>query len=102
MPSNILLARTVLGIPSNAYKVPYRNIGELLKNQSEIYDDKTWLIFCSDEPDRSEYSYKQFYELVCREASFLLTHGVLRGDRIATVAYNHLDTVVQYFAAWLM
>src|SRR5438094_7072664 len=28
--------------------------------------------------------------------------GIRRGDRIATISLNHSDTVIQYFAAWLM
>ena len=28
--------------------------------------------------------------------------GVRRGDRVATIAYNHLDTVIIYFACWLI
>ena len=28
--------------------------------------------------------------------------GVRRGDRVATIAYNHLDTVILYFACWLI
>ena len=74
----------------------------MLRKQVEVFPDKTWLIFYSDSGDRNVYTYRQFYELVCKAANFLLAEGILRGDRIATVAHNHADTVVQYFAAWMI
>ena len=87
--------------------MPYRNVGELLRKQVETYKDKPWLIFYGKEVPRTSkvrgtYAYQQFYELVCKTANFLLSQGITRGDRIATVAYNHADTVIQYFAAWLI
>jgi long-chain acyl-CoA synthetase len=100
--SNILKARTVSGIPPSQYQVPYRNIGDLLKTQVEQYGKKTWLIFFSDVSGRHEWTYGQFYEAVCKTANFLMSQGIGRGDRIATVAYNHSDTVIQYFAALLI
>lgn len=102
LQANILKARTVTGVPPSQYQVPYRNIGDLLRTQVEQYGKKTWLIFYSDATGRHEWTYEQFYELVCRAANFLISQGITRGDRIATVAYNHADTVVQYFAAWLI
>lgn len=101
-PANILSARTVCGIPPFVYQVPFKNIGDLLRDRAEKYGNKPWLIFYSDEEGRSEYLYQQFQELVCKTANFLLSQGIMRGDRIATVAFNHADTVVQYFAAWMI
>ena len=100
--SNILKAHTASGIPASQYQVPYKRIGDLLTTQVEIHNEKTWLIFHSDTAGRTEYTYREFYELVCKTANFLLSQGIACGDRIATVAYNHADTVVQYFAAWLI
>ncbi len=100
--SNILKARTVGAIPPSQYQVPYKDIGDLLRKQVKTYGEKTWLIFYSDESGRHEFSYMQFYELVCRTANFLVSQGIKRGDRVATVAYNHTDTVAQYFAALLI
>ncbi len=103
--ANILLARTVGSIPPTHYQVAFKNIGELLRKQAETDGDKTWLIFYPDEPaeaGRRTCTYREFYELVCKTANSLLSHKITRGDRIATVAFNHSDTVVQYFAAWLI
>jgi long-chain acyl-CoA synthetase len=100
--SNIFKARTINGIPPSVFQVPYSNIGDLLQQHVEKYASAPWLIYYSDHSGRSEYSYAQFYELVCKTAHFLLAQNISRGDRIATVAYNHADTVVQYFAAWMI
>jgi len=106
--SNILRARTVSGISPTQYQISYNNIGELLRKQVDKYGDKTWLIYYPDDhaPHTSEvretYTYREFYELVGKTANFLLSQDISRGDRIATVAFNHVDTVIQYFAAWLI
>lgn len=112
--ANILYARTVCGTPPTEYQITYHNIGDLLTQQAKTYGDKPWLIFYPDDhkerrtsPDspadvRHSYSYGEFHELVCKTANFLLHQGITRGDRIATIAYNHSDTVVQYFAAWMI
>lgn len=48
------------------------------------------------------YSYTEFGTLVQRVAAFLHDQvGLRRGDRLATVLFNHDVTVVFYFAAWL-
>lgn len=110
--TNILSARAVRGIPHTQYQVPYSNIGDLLTKQAEMYGDKTWLVFYgenerrtspeSDEQVRRSFTYQEFYDLVLKTANFLLARGIQRGDRVATVSYNHADTVIQYFASWLI
>jgi long-chain acyl-CoA synthetase len=98
----ILGAQTVDGIPPSEPMVPYRNIGELLERQVERYEQKPFLIFYSDDGPRREYSYREFYEEVCRTANVLKAATIARGDRIATVSHNHSDVVIQYFAAFLL
>jgi len=99
----IAQARTVRDTPTSSYQIPFRSIGDLLKQQTETFGDKTWLIFYPDQDNgRSTYTYGEFFDLVSRTSNFLLSQGVGRGDRIATVAFNHTDTVVQYFAAWMI
>ncbi len=95
-------ARSVDGVAVTEPMVPYRNIGDLLEQQTERYDQKPFLIYYSDEGPRREYSYREFYEEVCKTANFLRLSGIVRGDRIATFSYNHADTVIQYFAAFLL
>ena len=106
LPSPLLeklhLARSVDGVPFTEPLLPYCNIGDLLARQAETYEDKPFLVYYSDEGGRTEISYREFYEDVCRTAGFLQSAGIVRGDRIATVSFNHSDTVIQYFAAFLL
>jgi long-chain acyl-CoA synthetase len=89
-------------VPPTNYPVPFGNIRELLEKQSAAHADKIWLIYYPDEAPESpvRYSYGEFQRLVAQTSNFLLSRGIRQGDRIATVAYNHADTVIQYFAAW--
>jgi long-chain acyl-CoA synthetase len=95
-------AQSVNGTPSTEAMVPFTNIGALLADRAETYDVQPFLIFYSDEGYRKEYSYREFYEEVCKTANFLQSSGIRIGDRIATISYNHADTVIQYFAAFLL
>lgn len=95
-------AQSVNGIPPTEPMVPFTNIGALLADRAETYDVLPFLIFYSDEGYRKEYSYREFYEEVCKTANFLQSSGIRIGDRIATISYNHADTVIQYFAAFLL
>ncbi len=95
-------ARSVNGVPHTKPMVPYKNIGSLLLDQTEKYEDRPFLIFYTDDGHRKEYSYREFYEEVCKTANFLLVSGIRHGDRVATFSYNHSDTVIQYFAAFVI
>ncbi len=100
--NKILNAQTVNGIPPSKPMVPYKNIGELLAAQTEARENRTFLVYYSDDGHRTEYSFREFYEEVCKTANFLQSIGIRLGDRIATVSFNHSDTVIQYFAAFLV
>ena len=95
-------ARSVGGVPFTEPLVPYANIGDLLARQSEAYENKPFLIYYGNDGKRTELSYREFYEEACRTANYLQSAGIVRGDRIATVSFNHSDTVIQYFAAFLL
>ena len=82
--------------------IEYQNIGELLFKQARYYDSKPYLIFYDLGGNRSSFSYKEFFGLVGQCANVMHSFGIRRGDRIATISHNHSDTVIQYFAAWLM
>lgn len=107
MISNLLSARTLRGLPPSEYQVPLENIGKLVERQVEKYGEKIWLIYYPDEistgnHNKSQYTYQQFSDLAGKTANFLLARGIRRGERIATVGYNHTDTVIQYFAVWII
>jgi long-chain acyl-CoA synthetase len=60
------------------------------------------LIYIDEHDNRIELSYLDFCEEVFGVARFLQAHGLRRGDSIATISHNHWQTVIQYFAAWLL
>lgn len=102
LSEKILQSQTVNGVPPSQPMVPYRNIGALLMEQVERHEDKPFLIFYSDDGYRREYSFREFFEEAGRTANFLKASGIQRGDRVATISFNHADTVIQYFAAFLL
>lgn len=96
----IAAARSVNGVPFEHLDVAFSSLGAMLSLRAGESPDRTWLIFYDEDGTRREYSYAEFARLVGVVAAHLLSRGVRRGDRIATIGHNHADTVLQYFAAW--
>lgn len=95
-------AQTAHGIPPEQAPLRYRSIASLMADQLRARPDQTFLIYYDEHGNRSEWSYRQFIEAVLRTASYFQRKGIRRGDRIATAAHNHPDTIIQYFASWVM
>jgi len=95
-------ARAIADAKSEAGYVGFENIGELIFKRARDYDTKPFLIYYDQQGNRREDNYKDFFMLCGMCANMMRSHGLQRGDRIATISHNHADTVVQYFAAWLM
>ena len=76
----------------------YARIGD------ERLTDRRFLTYCDDDREiHRRYTYSQFGEMVERTAAFMQERlGLGRGDRVATVLFNHDQTVLLYFAAWLL
>jgi long-chain acyl-CoA synthetase len=62
----------------------------------------SYLTYIDEQGNRIEFTYQEFCDKVYGVARFLQKHGLRHGDRIATISHNHWQTVVQYFAAWLL
>jgi len=63
--------------------------------------DRAFLVFY-DEGRRRAWTYEAFGVAVQEMASYLRERvGLERGDRLATMLFNHDRTVVLYFAAWV-
>ena len=91
------------GAPQSMRKVPYGNIGHLLAMHSQVSPDKPFLIFYDSDGARSQLTYAQFSARAQQAANFLYEElGVRRGDRVATISHNHSDSVIIYFACWLI
>lgn len=95
-------ARTVSDPNDPAGYAGFENIGELMFKRARDFDTKPYLIYYDIDGNRREDNFKDFFMLASMCADMMRSHGLRRGDRIATVAHNHADTVVHYFAAWLM
>jgi len=96
-------ARIKDGVPPELKKVPFRNIRDMLSMHSKISGGKTCLIFYDHDDSVHKLSYAEFNARVHQAANFMVEDlGIRRGDRVATIAYNHLDTVLIYFACWVI
>lgn len=100
--NNIYKAHIVRGIKPDDYQVRYKNIFELLEYRSHLQADEIYISFYPDEGDKVSLTYKQFAEKVFQTANLLLSCGIGIEDRIAAVSHNHINTVIQYFAAWTL
>jgi long-chain acyl-CoA synthetase len=98
--ANIRSARTNKGVPPDHYSVPYTSLGDLLERRAAETPDKVFLIHYDTDGNREEITYSAFHARVNQIAHYLIKIGVKRGDRIATIGYNHSDTVMMYFACW--
>lgn len=99
----IAQSRLMGGFP---FSLPWASFPELFR--ARIADprlaDRTFLSFYDDDRHvHLRYSYAEFGRRVEQMAAYLRNRlGVCRGDRVATVLFNHDQTVVLYFAAWLL
>ncbi len=102
LPEKIRHARTVRGIPPDQYLVAERSIGELLERQAAAFADKTFLFYHNDDNgEQAQWTFKQLDRRVNQLANLLReAYGVGRGDKVATLAYNHPDAVIACFACW--
>ncbi len=101
--TNIQKAHIKDGIPQELRKVPFRNIRDLLSLHSKTSGQKTYLIFYDEDGSRQELGFAEFNARVHQTANFMYDDlGIRRGDRVATISYNHVDTVLIYYACWVI
>ena len=86
--------------------VPWASFAEFFR--SRVYDPqlatRNALTFCDDDRQlRRTYTYAELGTMVERLAGVFHTRfGLTRGDRVATVLFNHDVTVLTYLAAWTL
>lgn len=101
--ANIHQAHFKDGVPPEKRKIPFRNIRDVLSLHAKTSPNAPYLIYYDDEGNREEYSFSEFNARVHQVANFLYEDlEIRRGDRIATIAYNHVDTVLIYYACWVI
>jgi acyl-CoA synthetase (AMP-forming)/AMP-acid ligase II len=101
--ANIEAARHVHGMPPSQRMVPFLNIRQLLSQHAKTSPKAHFLIFIDQDGTRETLNYAEFNARVHQVANFLHDDlGVRRGDRVATIGHNHSDTVLIYFACWII
>jgi acyl-CoA synthetase (AMP-forming)/AMP-acid ligase II len=100
--ANIRRARTLRGATPEQYQTPWLSFAQLLDERAHYAAFRTYLIYYDDKTGvRTDYSYQAFNRRVNQVAHYLRDGlGVQRGERVATLAYNHPDTMLIFFACW--
>jgi acyl-CoA synthetase (AMP-forming)/AMP-acid ligase II len=93
-------AHFVRGIPPSEYLVKYRSMFELLEYRSHLQPDDVYIVYYPEAEEKIQLTYKEFIAKAFKTANLLRSSGIKTEDRIATVSHNHLNTIIQYFAAW--
>ncbi len=99
---SIAKARALYDAPITGPSLPYRSVGHMLEDRVDRDEQKVFLIYYSEEGQRKEFTFHEFYEAASRVANQMQALGIRHGDRIATLSHNHPDVVIQYFAAFLL
>jgi acyl-CoA synthetase (AMP-forming)/AMP-acid ligase II len=74
-------------------------LGDQLRRHARTLRDKPAFVAYDGDGTRRVTSYRRLDEQANRFASALLGHGVGRGDRVAVMSRNGVDSVVAYFGA---
>lgn len=99
---NIHKAHFVNGLKPDKYLVKYRNLYELLQYRAHLQPNENFITYYPDSGEKVVLTYTEFAEKVYRTANLLKAKGISHGDRISTISHNHINTVIQYFAAWCL
>ncbi len=86
--------------PVAAAAAPDDTVVSLLARRAVEHPGRDWLVHIDGSGGRDVLDYGAAGARVAALAALLSALGVGRGDRVATLAHNHPDTVLQYFAAW--
>ena len=99
---NIRRARSLGEIPPDRYLVPFGSIADLLDRQAAARREKVFLYYHNDDSnEQAEWRYGEFNRRINQVANLLRDrYGVRRGDKVATIAFNHPDAVIAFFACW--
>jgi len=99
--NKIIAAQTAYGILPDNVQFPFQSIAQAALHNKE-FGNKVWMIYYDEKNNRSEITYHDFINSVQKCAGLLYAAGIRKGDRIAVMAYNHPDTIITYFGAWVL
>ena len=90
----------------DALTLPWHSFAEFFTSRIDDRNlvNRPFLTYYDDDRGlHHTYSYAEFGRAVRQTADFLYDRvGLRRGDRLATILFNHDMTVVLYFAAWVL
>jgi long-chain acyl-CoA synthetase len=97
-------AHTYQDIPPEQHQVEWRSLAELITRRAAEQGEREFLAYFNDHGgETSRWSYAGLIGRAARIANLLVSeYGVRHGERVATLAYNHPDTVAIYAACWLI
>jgi long-chain acyl-CoA synthetase len=74
----------------------------VMKDRVERAPDSAWMVYVAEDGSRTTYTTREFVEGAQRLAAVLADDEVSRGSRVAIAGHNHPDTIMAYFACWLL
>jgi len=80
----------------------FNSWAELMEYNHSAYREKPFLIYYDANGNRTQWSYAVFIETAQRLASLLRHNGIVRGNKVAIAGHNHPDTILGYFACWIL
>jgi len=102
VPDHIAQVRRIGGASP---ALPWRSFADFFRSRvcDRMLIDRPFLIYCDDDAGtHRSYTYAEFGRAVDHAATLLHDRvGLRRGDRLATILFNHDATVILYFAAWV-
>jgi long-chain acyl-CoA synthetase len=87
---------------SNDHTGQMRSWGQLMQHNDASYGEKPWLIYYAEDGSRMNWSYSVFIDVARRLAQLLKQSGIGPGSRVVIASHNHPDTILGYFACWML
>jgi long-chain acyl-CoA synthetase len=102
--ANLHAAHVKDGAPPEHRKLPFRNIRHALSLHAKTSRSRPYISYIDGNGEKqADLTYIEFNARAHQVANLLHDDlGVRRGDRVATIAYNHVDTVLVYYACWII
>lgn len=95
------IARSMNGMLANDATHAFQSWSHLMQVR-DAEGERPWMIYVDASGRRTVWSYAVFIDVARRIATLLVTNGVGTGDRVAIAGHNHPDTILQYFACWMI
>lgn len=94
-------ARSLSGVNAENIVYPHLSWGDAMRVRETERPQALWMIYLTLST-RQTFTYQSFIEKARRLATLLSREGVLRGSRVAVADHNNPNTILAYFACWLI